>query len=107
MPADVGEINGGPVMSFGVIWIQVERLFELAFRADEVPVINEFEKAKRCVGLAQRLVELQSFAHAMISFRFAPSKGKRPATISYSTTPRLKMSVRASTESPRACSGDM
>src|SRR5262249_32930573 len=41
------------------------------------------------------------------SFAFTPSNGRRPATISYSTAPRLKMSVRASTCRPRACSGDM
>jgi hypothetical protein len=35
------------------------------------------------------------------------SNGLRPPTISYSTTPRLKMSLRASTASPRSCSGDM
>ena len=30
-----------------------------------------------------------------------------PVTISYSTAPKEKMSVRASSSSPRACSGDM
>ncbi len=33
--------------------------------------------------------------------------GTRPASIWYRTTPRLNRSVRASTRSPRACSGDM
>ncbi len=36
-----------------------------------------------------------------------PSKGRRPVAISYSTTPSEKRSVRASSASPRACSGDM
>src|SRR5262245_41766044 len=35
-----------------------------------------------------------------------PSKGRRPAHISYATTPRLKMSLRSSTISPRICSGE-
>ena len=37
----------------------------------------------------------------------APEKAWRPVAISYSTTPRLKRSVRASSASPRTCSGDM
>jgi len=44
---------------------------------------------------------------ATTSLEVDPTKGKHPATISYSTTPKLKMSVRASTAIPRACSGDM
>lgn len=36
-----------------------------------------------------------------------PWNGARPVTISYSTTPNAKRSLRASTRSPRACSGDM
>ena len=34
-------------------------------------------------------------------------KGGRPVHIAYSTLPRLNKSLRASMESPRACSGDM
>ena len=37
----------------------------------------------------------------------APLNGGRPVTISYSTAPSEKRSVRTSTSSPRACSGDM
>jgi hypothetical protein len=37
----------------------------------------------------------------------APANGRRPASTSYSTTPKEKMSLRASTASPRVCSGDM
>jgi hypothetical protein len=44
---------------------------------------------------------------AITSLIVAPSNGPRPASISYSITPRLKMSVRRSTLSPRACSGDI
>ncbi len=33
--------------------------------------------------------------------------GLRPVSISYSTTPKEKMSLRASTGWPRVCSGDM
>jgi len=36
-----------------------------------------------------------------------PVNGATPVTISYRTTPRLKMSLRPSTGRPRACSGDM
>ena len=36
-----------------------------------------------------------------------PEKACRPVAISYSTTPKENKSVRASTSSPRACSGDM
>src|SRR6516225_3929222 len=36
-----------------------------------------------------------------------PSKAGRPVAISYSTAPKLKRSVRASSFSRRACSGDM
>ena len=34
-------------------------------------------------------------------------KGRRPVSISYSNDPKLKMSLRASTFFPSACSGDM
>ena len=37
----------------------------------------------------------------------APSNGRAPDNISYSTMPRLKISERASSASPRTCSGDM
>ena len=37
----------------------------------------------------------------------SPTKARRPVTISYSTAPKLKMSVRASSFFPSACSGDM
>ena len=37
----------------------------------------------------------------------APGNARRPVTISYSTAPREKMSVRESRASPQACSGDM
>ena len=36
-----------------------------------------------------------------------PSNALRPLSISYSTEPKLKMSERASTALPSACSGDM
>ena len=36
-----------------------------------------------------------------------PAKGISPVIISYSRTPQLHTSVRASTGAPRACSGDM
>jgi hypothetical protein len=37
----------------------------------------------------------------------APVNGGRPVAISYSTTPKENRSLRASSRSPRACSGDM
>jgi hypothetical protein len=37
----------------------------------------------------------------------SPPKGRTPTAISYSITPREKMSARASTRSPRSCSGAM
>ena len=36
-----------------------------------------------------------------------PLKGNVPVVISYNTTPKENRSVRASSSSPRACSGDM
>ena len=36
-----------------------------------------------------------------------PANARRPASISYRTAPKLKMSDRASTGWPSACSGDM
>ena len=36
-----------------------------------------------------------------------PEKGTTPVAISYSTTPSENRSERASSSSPRACSGDM
>ena len=43
------------------------------------------------------------------SHMFSERKGRRPVSSSYSTTPRLKMSLRLSMRcpSPRACSGLM
>ena len=37
----------------------------------------------------------------------APENACRPVAISYSTAPKLNRSVRASSPSPRTCSGDM
>jgi hypothetical protein len=37
----------------------------------------------------------------------APANGSIPVAISYKTTPQEKMSDRASSSSPRTCSGDM
>ena len=37
----------------------------------------------------------------------APTKARLPVIISYSTAPKLKMSLRTSTFFPSACSGDM
>ena len=39
----------------------------------------------------------------MISAAVSPANGVCPDSISYSTMPRLKMSVRASVSMPRAC----
>ena len=36
-----------------------------------------------------------------------PTNARRPVNISYSTTPNEKISVRPSSGSPSACSGDM
>src|SRR5437867_8709026 len=43
----------------------------------------------------------------MVSLVDAPEKGRRPADISYITTPSEKISVRWSTSRPSACSGLM
>ena len=43
----------------------------------------------------------------MVSALLPPAKACRPVAISYSTAPKLKMSVLASSFSPRACSGDL
>ena len=37
----------------------------------------------------------------------APENGRTPVAISYSTTPKLNTSVRASSSLPSVCSGDM
>ena len=37
----------------------------------------------------------------------SPPNGRRPVSISYSTTPKAQMSARLSTALPRACSGAM
>jgi hypothetical protein len=42
-----------------------------------------------------------------ITAEVSPRKGSEPVAISYSTTPKEKRSVRASSSLPRACSGDM
>jgi hypothetical protein len=44
---------------------------------------------------------------ASVSSVVAPENGRRPVTISYSSAPKLKTSLRASTFWPVACSGDM
>ena len=44
---------------------------------------------------------------AMRLVLFFPSKARRPVTISYSTAPNAKMSLRGSTSAPSSCSGDM
>src|SRR6266481_4919970 len=43
----------------------------------------------------------------MIERMESPTKARVPVIISYSIAPKLKMSVRASTFFPSACSGDM
>ena len=43
----------------------------------------------------------------MIAFTLSPSNGAWPVSDSYSTTPREKMSLRASIALPMTCSGDM
>jgi len=43
----------------------------------------------------------------MVSAAVARAKARLPVSISNSTTPKLKMSLRASTASPRTCSGLM
>ena len=43
----------------------------------------------------------------MVSLAVSRMKVLRPVSISKSTTPKLKISLRASTDSPRTCSGDM
>ena len=42
-----------------------------------------------------------------VSAADAPANARTPVTISYSIAPKLKMSLRASTVPPVACSGDM
>ena len=44
---------------------------------------------------------------ASVSALDGPENARRPVTISYSTAPKEKMSLRASTVPPTACSGDM
>ena len=43
----------------------------------------------------------------MVSTALAPLKARRPESISYSSTPKEKMSERASAPPPETCSGDM
>jgi hypothetical protein len=44
---------------------------------------------------------------ASVSAGVSRRNARRPVNISYSTDPKLKMSERASTFLPSACSGDM
>ncbi len=44
---------------------------------------------------------------AKVSLAVSRAKARLPVSISKSTTPKLKRSARASTASPRTCSGDM
>ena len=44
---------------------------------------------------------------ASVSDTEAPTNGRRPASISYSTQPKAHMSARLSTAPPFACSGAM
>ena len=57
----------------------------------------------RLLGGAGSLARIAASVEGPVS----PSKGRRPVTISYSTEPNEKMSERASTFLPSACSGDM
>ena len=43
----------------------------------------------------------------MVSTAESPPNARLPESISYSTAPKAKMSVRKSAASPRTCSGDM
>ena len=49
----------------------------------------------------------RSAIEVITSVGVGPSNGFLRATSSYRTTPRLQISVRASTGKPRACSGDI
>jgi hypothetical protein len=52
-------------------------------------------------GVASRRTDV------IVSATESPLNARSPLTISYSTAPTAKMSVRWSTGSPRICSGDM
>ena len=63
-------------------------------------------------GLADRVGRVKILTWGFVlgiigSVLVGPENGGRAATISYRITPSDQMSVRASTSTPRACSGDM
>jgi hypothetical protein len=59
-------------------------------------------EVKRLGGVGSRF-----FTASSTCSRCSPVKGRRPVSISYSTTPSDQTSVRWSRAAPRACSGDM
>ena len=62
--------------------------------------IPDTPSPSRSRGGSRRIASITSTAEF-------PRNGRRRETISYSTHPNEKMSVRWSTGSPRTCSGDM
>jgi hypothetical protein len=61
---------------------------------------NSGRKSVTDGGLSRMIAETSSAEEA-------PANGRRPVTISYSNTPREKISVRWSSGRPETCSGDM
>ena len=63
------------------------------------------------LGLGNRALTKWSYKDALVAVStergVSPVKARRPVTISYKTAPNEKMSDRASTGLPSACSGDM
>ncbi len=57
----------------------------------------------RPAGVSGSLLMTAASVEAFVS----PWNGRRPVSISYSTVPNEKMSERASSRFPSACSGDM
>ena len=70
------------------------------FRKQRVTMAETFAGASSTAGSSRKVAEI-------VSTKELAANGWRPLSISYSTTPKEKMSERASMSSPFACSGDI
>ena len=79
-------------------------LLRILFQAEA----QQFPNRRRNVSAGNRVQSGSLFSTApRMSCTSSPSNAARPVSISYSTHPNAKMSVRLSTVRPFACSGDM
>src|SRR2546428_9224663 len=62
-------IKGVPLMSGGVIWIQLDGLLEFSFGIFPVPVPEHSDESKRRVWLGERVVYHQSLVSHLLRLR--------------------------------------